>query len=118
MHSESLLVTWFASLVSKTYLKPNLGVQNESCGQNNFFFIFPKEIQRHSHAVKTIALWSLRYESQNSKNFALRLRINLLQFSGTSIYLFWLKRKPVRDNLMLSPFSDLKGTNIPKWIQN
>ena len=57
---------------------------------------------------KTTALWSLRYENQNSKNFTLRLRMNLLRFSGASIYLFCLWRKPVRDNLMLSPFSDLK----------
>ena len=34
--------------------------------------------------------------------------MDLLQFSGTSIYLFCLSRNPVRDNLILSPFSDLK----------
>ena len=50
----------------------------------------------------------LRYENENPKNFALCLKINLLQFSSASIYLFCLQRKPVRDNLMLSPFSDLK----------
>ena len=51
---------------------------------------------------------ALIWKNQNSKKFALRLRMNLLQFSSTSIYLFCLWRKPVHDNLMLSPFSDLK----------
>ena len=37
---------------------------------------------------KTIASWLFWYENQNSKNFLLRLGTNLLQFSGTSIYLF------------------------------
>ena len=53
------------------------------------FLISPNE--RHSHAIlKTTALWSLRYENQNSKNFALRLRMNPLQFSGTSIFIYYL----------------------------
>ena len=35
--------------------------------------------------------------------------MNILQFSGTRIYLFCLYMKPVRDNLgVLPPFSDLK----------
>ena len=47
------------------------------------FLIFPKEIQRCSHTIlKHLAL--LLYENQNSKTFALRLNMNLLQFSGTS----------------------------------
>ena len=46
------------------------------------------EIWMYSHAMYShaIALWSLLYVNQNSKNFALRLRKNPLQFSGLSIY--------------------------------
>ena len=34
-------------------------------------------------------IWLLRYVNQNSKNFALRLRMNLLQFSGTKEACTW-----------------------------
>ena len=34
--------------------------------------------------------------------------MNSLQFCGTSIYRFCLQKKPVRDKLMILPFSDLK----------
>ena len=47
-------------------------------------------------------------ENQNAKNFALRLRMNLLQFSSTSIYLSFLFIKEACDNLMLVPFFDLR----------
>ena len=45
MHSEALLVTQFAFLDSKIYLKSNLGVQNEPCGQNRNFWFFLKKFE-------------------------------------------------------------------------
>ena len=43
MQSKPLLVTEFASLESKIYLKLNLGVQNEPRGQNRIFWFFQKK---------------------------------------------------------------------------
>ena len=45
MYSEARLVTKRASLHSKVYVKPNLGVQKEPCGQNRIFLLFLKKFE-------------------------------------------------------------------------
>ena len=64
------------------------------------FFIFLKKCKGTAMQFKKLQRYG-RY-------FALHLKMNLLQLSGTSIYLFCLRRNPARDNLMVAPFSDLK----------
>ena len=59
MQSEALLVTLFASLDSKIYLKPNLGVQNEPCGQNRIVLIFPKECKGTAMQLKNYNMIAL-----------------------------------------------------------
>ena len=54
----------------------------------NFFFFLKKFKGTGMQFKKAIVLRSRQYENQNSKNFILHLRMNLLQFSGTNIYLF------------------------------
>ena len=54
MHSEALLVTESASLDSKIYLKPNLEVLNEPCGQNRFFLFFLKKFKSTAMQFKKL----------------------------------------------------------------
>ena len=56
MQSKALLVTLFASLEPKIYLKPNLGVQNEPYGQNRIFLFFLKKCKGTAMNYKTAAL--------------------------------------------------------------